>query len=425
MSEFYKTGEIQLFEVKDVKLLDENLHITIEGDYSHVDVTYILNNNSTEKEVDFGFPVDFSFYADTSESIKKQLESKEEYDFLALTVKDYQISLNGDTTEVFYEYDDKYYTDSIPIGNMILDAYFGRKWFLSKLNLKQGKNTLNVKYTVENNLDDGDQGPEFITSDFVFVSPRRFRYDFSPAAFWGDGTADNFSMIVDAKDIINKNGSVVLMGIEEPMEQFREFNFSQSNFEFNNADMIEIEYNYKDFILSKLLDEWAFKTEEYDRISASSGTETDKLIDRDLATNFLIDASKGAWIEFDFDATIDFFLLAVVNGNLASKKDYRNYSRIKRLRVELWINWAGREMRKDTIFFDFDDVPYSEYDKQNFIKMAKADYFGELKDGVYKVRMIIEDVYRGKKSRKVCIPEIFIGTYKHDNSQMKIHSKEN
>ncbi len=57
-SHFRKTGNIRLMQKADISLIKEELFIKIEGDFTIIEVKYLLKNNGEDDILIYGFPVD-------------------------------------------------------------------------------------------------------------------------------------------------------------------------------------------------------------------------------------------------------------------------------------------------------------------------------------------------------------------------------
>ena len=228
--------------IPEVKLLDERCRFILRDGYTDVEVRYLLYNNSKKDfhALPYGFPIDWYGEGKARWDMDNCItESEKEVGWRDNYVRNVSFVLNGkslawrqsaDTvlepsvryfdydceieTPTFYKNDDPllkpdsadwFYSAErtrqlvAKYGDSILsetDALC-RRWYYTELDIPAGETVeLVVRYSVENNTSEGlyDKGRVFHVGRWQM---NFFEYDFSPAAYWGDGKAQRFRVVVD------------------------------------------------------------------------------------------------------------------------------------------------------------------------------------------------------------------------------------
>lgn len=232
--------------VPQVQLLDEQCRFVLGDGYTNVEVRYLLYNKSDSNfhRLPYGFPIDWYGEGEQRwESYDFITESIIERGWRDSYVRDVLFSLNGQSLQ-WRKSADTVLQASEPyidwtVSEMLFDdvdeddpllvcdsaewyysakrtrqlvAKYGervlfhtpalcRRWYYVELDLPAGKVTeLVVRYRVENNVK-----ASLYESNMVFQRGLRqvntFQYDFSPAAYWGNGKVDRFNVVIDTSNI--------------------------------------------------------------------------------------------------------------------------------------------------------------------------------------------------------------------------------
>ena len=280
--------------IPEIKLLDEQCFFTLHDGYVEVSVRYLLHNNSNRdfKALPYGFPVDWYGEGPAHwESRDIWSESIVERGWRDSYVKDILFSLNGQSllwqcsadtilkpkatvcdpdfiTEVMWHIDSTL-PNSDPLltpdsgewhysaartkriiakyGDSIIyyDPAICRRWYYVHLDIPAGRVVeLQVRYRIETNHSRG-----FLETHSVFRSTHYigcdFHYDFTPAAYWGDGTVQHFRVDVDTTFVISPGwrcGSCDLRGL--PFHKAgKGFCYETRNFKLATAEPMEISYS--------------------------------------------------------------------------------------------------------------------------------------------------------------------------------------
>ncbi|MBP5677264.1 MAG: hypothetical protein J6W88_02060 [Bacteroidales bacterium] len=221
--------------VSEVQLIDEHVTFVPRGLYTDVIVRYLLHNHSDRSfdSLPYGFPIDYygegkaqwialdgiteseresgwrdGYIRNVSFMLgERQLQWKHSRDTVIAPAskqiwEDVLIDVDTagrnlkqieDSLYLMYGEDMYIYTDAV-----------SRRWYYTYLNLPaHSYAVLEVRYTVETPLSEGAYYRRENYYQYVgdYYWDLRFTYDFTPAAYWGDGHADYFSVQLDASDI--------------------------------------------------------------------------------------------------------------------------------------------------------------------------------------------------------------------------------
>lgn len=401
----YKTGDIILITYPDINIIKEDLNIKIVDDYSYVNVRYQLKNNSYDNsKITYGFPVDYR---------RDDLH----YDFVWLDeyVTEIEFYLNSKPLEIKHQVD---YTITKTESFFYENAFdeVRRSWYVVDFEIPIDSTvTLIVKYKIKNGFEDWGYSKSF----FPVLNNRYFIYDFSPAKNWGDGNITEFNITIDAQDIINKEGEINISGMELT-ENSGIYSASIKKFDLDKAPDLTISYNYDNFKLSQFIKQYLLPRNYIKAIKASSDLlsahSAKNMFDLDFNTNWTSSGKNngiGEKIEIKLNKS-PLSLIGLINGNMIDSNSYYDYSRAKKVRIDLEIvdyRDSTKTVTK-TEEMQLDDIKYSKINNDNFAKMVStiADY-GDGFTQVNKITITILDVYKGNKYPNICITEILLLAY--------------
>ena len=289
----HKTGEIELRIVENVDILSEDLDITIVGDYCNLEVKYILQNNAGEDvSICYGFPVDFyhpeaNYIANSGSNISSTvLFWQDNY------IRDFEMIFDGKEVEYTNKIDAETFKDTIWYGSEFtnLEVNIARKWYLAwYLNIRKGNQAeLIVRYKIKTEYSDA----AYTKSYFTQFSNRMFLYDFSPAQFWGNGSAKKFNIKIDAGEVKDCNGKIEIKGLKNGKEKNGIYTYSYKNFSYKTAPKLELSYDitnkkYSDFIKKKSLKE--------DYIKQIKITSSNKNINKNVLFDKKLSGCRGSF----------------------------------------------------------------------------------------------------------------------------------
>lgn len=384
-------GNIEFKNVEDVFLKKEKLDIILDVDYVNVKVEYLLENEGEALTTDYAFPV--TFYKD-------EFTSFEKVENLNMYVNDEKINYTVTEGEIF---EDK-------------EKFISTKtdYYLSTLNFAKGEE---LKLTIEYKI-----APHYINwgtskNPFISIDYKKFYYDLSPAANWGDGKIDKFYMTIDASKIIEKGGKIV-------ESTFSGLDLSQSviSYEAENFDILSnseliLKYDIHNYLMQQYVAKRSAAS-QISRIITSSCLDAFSygalnLVDNDLTTCWA-EGSEGLgigdWVEIEFKEPVDIEFIYMANGFLLDEKTFYNNARVKKLDVELDVydpvNGYGLKM----LTIEFPDLQYpdgkTEFTDLNFEDMCQK--ITSYNEKVSNIKIIIKEVYPGDKFEDLCISEILL-----------------
>ena len=220
--------------VPEVQLVDEVVSFVPRERYMEVTVRYLLHNKSARSfdKLPYGFPIDYFGSGEAQwVSLDEYSESDQEVGWRDSYIRNVCFTMNGKqlswqcsrdtiiTPSQPYLADLDVEPDSADgYSKKLIDSLYAlygdeiyfytkcvsRRWFYTYLNIPANSFvTLEVRYTVECALSEGAYNR---VNNLIHYEPNyywhlRFQYDFTPAAYWGDGHADHFAASLDASAI--------------------------------------------------------------------------------------------------------------------------------------------------------------------------------------------------------------------------------
>lgn len=289
-------------------------------------------------------------------------------------------------------------------------------WELSKIKLAAKKETnVSICYRVETS-NDGTYYRSFFDRDNSFV------YNLYPALSFGDGIIEDFSLTIDASDILSWNGKISkIEGLDVSFGNSEKIVTKQiKNLDLKKNRQIKISYNIKNYYFAKLYKMYGFRT---NGISATSELKEGKVLY--AASNLMDNDCRTAWVESksDFGQKERIKIpcsgwitqLLIVNGFRKSEKTYYENNRVKR--IALYVD--GVKLGEMT----FPDRPYCHVDMSNILDEGEllnlnGDFFKENNGkswsnaGAFEPNENIEieilEVYPGTKYNDTCISDIYL-----------------
>lgn len=401
-----KTGNLTLLEPKELIIDQEMLHLTLDGDFTHVYAYYEIINPGAEDQITLGVPVD---YLKDSEiyGVAWQQES-----FFSYQITDEQERL-----------DVQEYTDEKP-EIVILDGRqrdVVRKWYVTEVNFPvNSRKKLILNYTVRNSFLDKDS----VASFFPRYSDRLFNYCFIPAGGWGNDLIRNFKIVLDARANM-ENGTVIKsLGFQGFYGYGGLFVFETKDFNLQDLQELKVLYNNSASLFTELINVYQVKRENIISLRSSStllGHSSTKLMDDDFSTAWVAGGKGdggGDWIEIKLK---DFCLQAVgiINGLPTDEDTFYAFDRVRRLKIEIeqdeYDFFIDRTEKKHLVeVVELEDKPFSSFNQVAFAPFLSilAD-LGQSLNKTYRVRLTILEVYPGTNHR-TCISELFLLGYKND-----------
>lgn len=408
-SAVYKTGDIVLIKQANIKLEKEILKIKLEGDYSIINVTYLLKNNGfSDIDVTYAFPIDIM-----RTELNYSLEWKEEY------IPYIQFTANSTILPIKRQLDINILETKInDLDKQPIETR--RNWYIADFSIPKGETlNLSVDYKVKNSFEDWSTSKGF----FAGYSERNLIYDFSPAQNWGDGIINSLTVEVDASDITNYNGEVVLKGLELSNNSGKYYN-EFTNFDLKNSNNLLITYKNENVKNSNFIIEHRIPSSEIKSIQVSSELEGDyskmNLLDNNFNTAW-VEGVSGNGIGEKIIIQLNHYRLGaicIVNGYTKNSETYYSNNRIKRVKVEKeFVDYQDPNKTSVEVYeIDIKDIPFSNINLNNFYSLTST--IGDYGEGYAKIRSItitILEVYPGTKYNDTCISELYLLGYQWED----------
>ena len=364
--------------IPEVQLVDEHISFVPHDRYMEVTVRYLLHNRSARSfdSLPYGFPIDYygsgkSHWTDIDDIFESQMEEGWRDDLIrnvSFTLGDRQLHwrCSKDTVLVPPQpyLSEAWFDTASEKGRREFDSLFAiygdsvysythgisRRWFYTYLTIPANSFvTLEVRYTVECNVTQD----LYSLCDYMTVDNSiwylRFQYDFTPAAYWGDGHADRFNVVLDTTEICKINyENVWLKGIGLSTSAFNILPFRKEShlwtyhanqFDLATAKPLQLAYTLKKPIsqpLDKLLNH---RLDPSKYTITVSGTDPKypaaNLSDLDPSTATVLrpDKQDSVYITIRFKKPTEVAALLLINGYTKDRDTWRNNARIDSLLV--------------------------------------------------------------------------------------------
>lgn len=419
-----RVGDAELINMPNVELLREDLYIRIEGDYNVVTVKYRLRNQDYETDtILYGFPVDFADDIDGETGIVWRSDY----------VKDFGFSIDQKTLPVREQTDFSVFRDKLELidhnfsGEHLLtvEENFRRKWYFTTFVLKQNATAdLEVRYRVRNFSSDFASTKNLLPS----YSRRSFRYDFTPASYWGKGLAGEFHLLIDDREVTRCGKTLKTGGPDLQRNAEGLLAFSKKQFDLGKAPDLFFAFELDEKFQSDYMREQMIPHTWISSLCATSAHRSGKypaenLFDGDFSSVWLEGRKAGrgeTWIEIRLLPGYELQSIAIANGYVQNQEMYDNHGRVKELQIEFEYpadEPGETEIFRDTIFYP--DLPWRRIEDYNLAQICPIyeEEFGFYMAPVTRVRLTVLDVWPGKKHDAACISEVFLlGWKKRDES---------
>lgn len=378
---------ITLKNYSDIILKKENLALRFVDDAVIVSCDYVLfNKHESEKQIDFAFNITEGSHASL--------------DYYNIFVEGRKLDSDFNTEISFDE---------------IFTLY--KYWELSKIKLAAKKETsVSICYRVKTEND----GTYYKCN---FDKGNSFLYNLYPALSFGNGIIEDFTLTIDASDILGWNGKVTdIEGVDISFSgSERCIAKSFKNFDLNKHKQLKISYNIKNYYFAKLYEKYGRResvTATSELREGSTLYSAYNLTDKDCKTAWVEskpDFGKNEKIKIDCNGWIT--QLLIVNGFRKSEKTYYENNRVKK--IALYID--GIKIGQMT----FPDRPYRQVNMSNildegdllnlngeFFKKDNERVWGWGNTGTFfpkeNIEIEILEVYPGTKYNDTCISDIYL-----------------
>ena len=455
--------------VPEIKLLDEYCSFSLHDGYVDVEARYLLHNQSSKdfKALPYGFPIDWLGCGESHwESLNFVSESIVERGWRDSYVQDVMFSLGGqslpwqcskdtvlrapehyiedflllfeiegvDENDPLIQPDSAEYHYSAKRTKQILDKYgaekdafyvatpaLNRRWYYVYLDITAGQTVeLKVRYRLDIGVSRGGLYEEYKVFRNTGYMECRFEYDFSPAAYWGDGHAQRFAVEVDTTDILRhpvwqNRGCIEAKGL--PLQKKgRGLHYETRNFDLAAAEPLEISYVTK-HIHEDVADLLSHRIAPDQYTITLSGVDpkypVDNLSDMDLSTATVLrpDNRDSIYITITFRDSVMLTGVLLYNGYCKDRQAWLNNSRIGFLKFQGL--FGGGDECKAVEPVDFTWQGLTDAAMKMSVLSRKMDYqfpweWNDYRQKTKEITIRISDIVVGRKYNDLCVSEIIL-----------------
>lgn len=386
--------------VPEVQLVDEYVTFVPQGIYTEVIVRYLLHNRSSRSfdSLPYGFPIDYwGSGAATWVSLDDITESEQEVGWRDSYIRNVTFMLGDrqlpwlcsrDTVikqpeRYLYELELDVVADSADhFSKHLIDSLYAlygddiyaytkaisRRWYYTYLSIPANSfATLEVRYTIENNLSEGAYYRQNNFYEYLdnYYWDLQLQYDFTPAAYWGDGHADHFTAVLDASNINIITHNYFLRGVNRypvgigglPMKKNgNTWRYEAQRFDLAAAKPFVLDYRLKEPVhqpLDRLFNHRIDPSEYTVTVSgADSKYPASNLTDLDYTTATVLrpDKKDSLYITIRFHKPTNLEGIMILNGYTKNADTWRNNAHID----SAWISAVYQEVPH----YSGDTTPY-------------------------------------------------------------------
>jgi hypothetical protein len=406
--EIERTGNIQMIQKKDIRLLFETVSVRLLGDYADVRVRYSFHNTGPSDKVTYGFPIECAPY--TGEAFAPKEE--------ALTNFRIEAQNNFDTGRRQLPILETQVKKSDPENEF--SPYW--KWHIVEIPFAENEHQdVFVSYRVKSSLADyvytKSFRPEF--------SSRTFRYALNPAKNWGNGLVQYCQIQIDTREFAKYGAVVSAISPKGYSVKGGVISWTLEDLDFSKAEDIEVVYDNSSAEFTRYVTEYRVPSKEIAARRASSVLKTDainrygygpeKLFDGDLNTAWSEGAAGdgvGEWVEVEFvasRASRGLVAIGIVNGYTKNETLYLANNRIRKIRLDIeYGQGLNRISHPETMEVELTGKQFNDLNRNAegpFISWLADFGMGE---EVKKIRLTILEVAPGDKFNDTCIAELYL-----------------
>ena len=318
-------------QTPSVRLLSEELNITVSDDLVDITAVYRLRNDGGPLQVLYGFPLDRlpGWYGERPQAEVRILEGAAPLDLDTLSVPD---SLPH------------------PEGYMAPGEVV---WYTTELFFDAGQTrTITAHCRFRPFFED------FATTKSFFPSwsTRSFRYRLDPAGAWGEGSADSLSLCLDISGLLESGATLYSLLVPGHPVSAGVYRLDARDYSMASAPAVTVSWSVREGRMDRMIAQRSLRWWELEDLSVSStlpdqGDFTyaaENLLDGDPATAWAESASgsgEGQRIELDLPPGFRLGCLAMLNGYHKDGRALRNNARADSIVCTLMLpedaNWAG------------------------------------------------------------------------------------
>lgn len=445
--------------VPEVQLKDEHLTVTPMGRYTLVRVEYLLWNNSKKDFVNltYGFPIDYYRHGTDRWAMTDGISDgvaeagwRDNYVTEVLfTLNDIQLPFQVSADSVLHqgqplltpEEEAKDTTgelfesrlQSIDYAYYKYESDLMRRWYYTRLDIPAGKAVkLVVQYRIENRCNVGRA-----LKDAHLRLPYgncSFAYDFSPAAYWGNGKAETFDVLVDVSHVRfiqhpNDTAGSVPEGLLMQRQEGNRWRYTARNFDLAKAEPLRLQYWIEDDP-AHLTDLFNHRIVPGRYTLTVSGADpkypTANLSDMDLATATVLrrDRNDSLYITIRFKQPTKVKTIVFYNGYTKSVETWHANSRVESMMVfdsccDPWHSPFFCDYFNPTPghFQGWYYIPKQlratapdDFTWQGLTDAAEIIHISDYYDSyvLEELHFAIADIAKGKKYSDICVSEIIL-----------------
>lgn len=317
-------GAGPVYQQTDVELVSEELTFSPGMNFMEVSAIYTLYNAGEDLETAYSFPVHAMVYPEEEWYMGEFVPEDNIREFSIKqngTELQSECSIHGDVQSAVREY-----------GMMLsLDTCS----YETELFFQAGDTSVvEVSYSVRATYEDWESTKDF----FPGYENRRFTYDLSPAAFWGNGRAGNFTFTLDCRELFAMGGTVVETPGGGRWITEKLFLMDAPDFPMDSLPPLLIAWESREAAMGSYLQSHIISPERYTVTVSSSlgeGYGGENLIDGDLQTAWSEGAAgtTGEWILIEFEPGVSVGWVGIIPGYARSEHIYTANARPREAKV--------------------------------------------------------------------------------------------
>ncbi len=396
MSHIAATGNLRLQNHPDVRLLSEELLIAVELDHVAVKAVYLLRNDGDAVELIYCFPVD--------RFISGEFESEED------DIVGFRITANGVELSPGSPLAED--TLLLEIEGMMHSGTALRTWLPAELCLEAGsETTLEVSYSVRPCFMDWETSKGF----FFDYSYRYFRYLLDPSGRWGDGRADEFSCVMDFRQLLENGGEVVSLPETGEWGEPGIYRITAAGFDLASAKPLEVVYDPGTWKRSDDMRRLAVPRESIRGLSSceilapvgGNTYEAGNMFDSNRNTAWAVplhEAGPVPWMGVELAET-DLGCVAIIGGYAKSEEAWNDNARVRGVRVKLFLRGTCVDQWEC-------ELPDQEYPgNAPLAEAAQVIYQTGMPGPVDSLSVEITSVHPGRLYGDLCISEMVLSEW--------------
>lgn len=312
------------FVHRDVELVSEELVFSPGMNFMEVTAIYTLYNPGERLETSYAFPVHAMVYPEDEWYMGEFLPEN--------NIKGFSIKQNG--TELYSECS-IYGDDQSVVREYGMMLSLITCSYETELSLQAGDTTVvEVSYSVRATYEDWESTKDF----FPGYENRRFTYDLSPAACWGNGRAGSFTFTLDCRELFAMGGNVVETPVGGRWITEKLYRMDAFDFPMDSLPPLLIAWESREAAMGNYLQDHIISPERYTVTVSSSlgeGYGGENLTDGNLQTAWSegAEGTTGEWILIEFEPGVSVSWVGIIPGYAGSEHLYTANARPREAKV--------------------------------------------------------------------------------------------